>query len=76
MSETSETPLPTQPAAPPVVPPKRPNVCASLADDSDARGQRIEELRRQLDEVQRQIDAQIARFKQNRVRLWPEDLDA
>jgi hypothetical protein len=73
MSETSETPLPTQPAAPPVVPPKRSIVGVSMADGDDGRGdtfrsldetrRHFEETRRRFEETQRRIDETLRQLQ-------------
>jgi hypothetical protein len=56
MSETSETPLATQTAAPPSVPPRRPVVAVMPDDDWMAR---LQEQRRQLEALLEQTAAII-----------------
>jgi hypothetical protein len=69
MTTTSDDhPLPTQTAAPPVVPPKRPNVSAAMADDD---GQtRFQELDNRLQAAEQATRAALARLA--RVIEWEE----
>jgi hypothetical protein len=69
MSETSETPLATQTAAPPTVPPKHPIVGIAMGDDDLSRLRaRFEEQGRQLAALRDDIDRMIAERVQSRER--------